>query len=476
MQLFKKVAIPNRGEIAVRIIKTLKEMNISSVLLHSSEDQNSMAFRYADEALCIGSVDVKDSYLHLPSIIEGALSSGACALHPGVGFLSESPLLAESCIKNNIVFIGPNTDHLKLFGNKIHALQHAQSLGIPILPSYSLHHDEKENSFVESAQKLQYPLMVKLAQGGGGVGLQKVTDPNDLSSAIQSVKRIGQNIFGSEEFFLEKYLPSARHIEVQIFGDSSGKIHHLFERDCSIQRRHQKIIEETPSSLPRSLVQKLIQSALNIGQSIQYRNAGTVEFLVKDDLFYFVEMNTRLQVEHPITEMVTGTDLVRSQILTAMGRPAFIQPSIQSKGHAIECRIYFQDIKNPRLGSIRWMTTPHSRLDMGYESYDQVPSYYDSMLGKIITWGENRTRAIEKMKCILQNSFVFGLPTNMSQLIQILSDIDFLENKFTIEFKPQIPHQNQLNKRDQEMIYQYCENIQNNKEEYDFNPWFHNWR
>ena len=483
MKPFKKIAVANRGEIAVRIIQTIKEMGMTSVLLHSSEDCNTMAYRLADETLCIGLGEPKDSYLNIDHIIEGIKSSGAEALHPGIGFLSESPDLAQACLQQGIVFIGPTIEQLTLFGSKTKALEYVQSLGVPVLPS-TVCDSQNDNDFLIQAKKIGYPLMIKSVYGGGGIGIKKINQESDFLKELKSMRRLSQTAFGSQRVFLEKYLEGGQHIEVQIFGDFLGNIHHLFERNCSIQRRNQKIIEEAPSHLSSELKERLWKTACLIGESIQYQNAGTIEFLVKDDEFYFMEMNTRLQVEHPVTELLLGVDLVRAQILNSMKQIPFLNNHFQPRGHSIECRIYSQEPLSLRpvsgaLGTIQWMNTPHSRFDMGYESGDILPSFYDSLIGKVIVWGENRVRATEKMKFILKNSFVFGLTTNISELIQILSSVDFTSNKYNIQFLTQqfkySPEK--LSPEDQNLVQQYVDLYNNNTKTLvkTFNPWFHSW-
>ncbi len=471
-----KIAIANRGEIAVRIIKTLKEMRIPSVLLHSSEDKDSLAYRLADETLCIGSVESQQSYLNITNIIEGAQSTGAKALHPGVGFLSESFQLAEACRSAGILFIGPQVEQIELFGNKIRALNHVQSLGLSILPFYASTRSDKD--LLRKAEEIGFPILIKLALGGGGVGIKKVNKQKSFLEALSSVQNIGRSVFGSSEIYLEKFLEKGRHVEVQIFGDSSGKIHQLFERDCSIQKRNQKIIEESPSFLDEETRKNILNTAQKIAQSVQYQGAGTVEFLVKEKEFYFIEMNTRLQVEHPVTEMVLGVDLVRAQILTVLGHPPFVHP-LKSRGHSIECRIYSQDFKTQTpvsgsFGKIHWMSLPHSRLDMGYESYDRLPSCYDALIGKVIVWAETRPLAIEKMKCILENSIVFGILTNISEHLSILNNSQFLDNKFHVGFVPPKIGKSELSKEEKSLIQQQTDLLQTQGTS-AFNPWLHNW-
>ena len=471
-----KVAIANRGEIAVRIIKTLKEMRMPSVFLHSSEDTDSLAYRLADETLCIGSAESQHSYLNITNIIEGAQSVGAKALHPGVGFLSESSKLAEACRSADILFIGPRVEQLELFGNKIQALKYVQSLGLSTLPFYSLAHSDK--TLLRKAEEMGFPLLIKLALGGGGVGIKKVDKKKDFLTALSSVQNIGRSFFGSSEVYLEKFLENGRHIEVQIFGDFKGKVQQLFERDCSIQKRNQKIIEESPAFLDEEPRQNILNTAQKIAQSVQYQGAGTVEFLVKDKEFYFIEMNTRLQVEHPVTEMVLGVDLVRAQILTVLGHPPFVHP-LKSRGHSIECRIYSQDFEtgapvSGSFGKIHWMSLPHSRLDMGYESYDRLPSYYDALIGKVIVWAETRPLAIEKMKCILENSIVFGIPTNINEQLSILNTAQFLDNKFHVGFAPSKINKSELSEEEKLLIQQQVDLLQTQNTS-AFNPWLHNW-
>ncbi len=471
-----KTAVANRGEIAVRILKTLKEMRIPSVLLHSSEDKDSLAYRLADETLCIGSAESKDSYLNISHIIEGAKSAGAKALHPGVGFLSESSQLAEACRLADLLFIGPSAAQIKLFGHKVRALKHVQSLGLPTLPFYS---SVDSDQALNKAKEMGFPVLIKLALGGGGVGIKKAAQQKDFLPALKSVQNMGRAVFGSSEVYLEKFLEKSRHIEVQIFGGLKGKVHQLFERDCSIQKRNQKIIEESPSFLDEETRKNILSTAQKIAESVQYQGAGTVEFLVQDKTFYFIEMNTRLQVEHPVTEMVLGVDLVRAQMLVKMGKEPFVHP-LKSRGHSIECRIYSQDFEKQipvsgHFGKIQWMNLPHSRCDMGYESYDRMPSYYDALIGKVIVWAETRPLAVEKMKCLLENSIVFGLPTNIREHLSLLNHPQFVENTFhlgSLQAEKDFP---QLAEEEKLLIQQEADLLSNYKSS-SFNPWFHHWR
>jgi len=471
-----KIAVANRGEIAVRILKTLKEMRILSVLLHSSEDKDSLAYRLADETICIGPAETQHSYLNITNIVEGAQSAGAEALHPGIGFLSESSRLAKACRSAGILFIGPKAEQIELFGNKIQALNHVRFLGLNTLPFYSCAHSDK--SLLRKAEEIGFPLLIKLALGGGGVGIGKVDKQKDFLEVLTSVQNMGRSVFGSSEVYIEKFLENGKHIEVQIFGDFKGKVHQLFERDCSIQKRNQKIMEESPAFLNEETRQNILNTAQKIAQSVEYQGAGTVEFLVKGRDFYFIEMNTRLQVEHPVTEMVLGVDLVRAQVLTLLKHSPFIHP-LKSRGHSIECRIYSQDFETQApvsgsFGKMQWMQLPHSRLDMGYESYDRLPSHYDALIGKVIVWAETRPLAIEKMKCILENSIVFGIPTNINEQLSILNSSCFLDNKFHVGFVPSKKDEFEFSEEERLLIQQQADLLQTQNTS-AFNPWLHNW-
>ncbi|MCB0410898.1 MAG: ATP-grasp domain-containing protein, partial [Bdellovibrionales bacterium] len=398
MRNFEKVAIANRGEVAVRIIRACQELGIRTVLLHSEADQQSMAYRLADEVVCIGPSPIADSYLNIERVVEGARSAGVDAIHPGFGFLSENADFAEACANARIVFIGPSPESIRLFGDKISAKRHVEKAGGPTVPGYS--GDQQDVDFlVKKIEEIGYPVMVKAAAGGGGRGLKVVHEASQARDAVEAAKREGHSAFGSDRVFLEKYLKGAKHIEVQIFGGASGKAYCLFERECSIQRRHQKIIEEALSpSLDEKLRQDIGETARRIAESAKYLGAGTVEFLFLDGCFYFMEMNTRLQVEHPVTEMVLGIDLVKAQILTAQGRELFWPDHFSPRGHAIECRIYAE---NPYrgglpstgiLGSTYWPPGPGRRFEVGFEKDDEITSYYDSMIAKVIVWDESRAR------------------------------------------------------------------------------------
>lgn len=437
---FEKVAIANRGEVAVRIIRACQELGLETVLLHSTVDVNTSAYRLADETVLIGEAASHLSYLNIEANIQGAKSAGADAIHPGFGFLSENAEFAQRVADAGMVFIGPTPENIRLFGDKISAKEHVERSGGQTIPGYQ----GKEQSIErlkKECERIGYPVICKAAAGGGGRGLKVIKNSAEAEELILSAQRESQSAFGSSVVFLEKYLDRAKHIEVQVFGDAGGKVHALFERECSVQRRHQKIIEEALSpSLDPELRARIAASASELAEKAGYRNAGTVEFLLQDDCFYFMEMNTRLQVEHPVTEMVMGVDLVKAQILTAQGQPLNWPHEIKPHGHAIECRLYAEDsFKNgiPSTGRIlaaHWPQGAGRRFEVGFEPGDDVTSNYDSMIAKVIVWDETRIRAIQKMKRTLSETIVFGVQTNIPLLQQILSHEDFLTGKMTTRF------------------------------------------
>ena len=434
----KKIAISNRGEIAVRLISICREMGITPVLLYSSADQGSKAFKMNPEKVCIGPAPAAQSYLNIPSVINGALSSGADAIHPGYGFLSENAELAKACRENDLIFIGPPVNCLELFGNKVLSLNQAKKCGLPVLSSYTGSCSDSRQ-WLEEACKIGFPVMIKSTCGGGGRGLRIVHSREEWEEAFASSQRETQAAFGSSEVFIEKYLPSARHIEVQVFGDASGRVFHLFDRDCSVQRKHQKIVEEAPSGLPLSVKQEMALAAETLLQSVDYVQAGTVEFLYHNKKFYFMEVNPRIQVECPVTEMILGVDLIRAQILTAQGQAPFIQKALTPRGHSIQFRIYAEDMEKQvpvfgRLGTCVFPQGVNWRFDMGYESKGEVPGFYDAMLGKLIVYAENRTRAIEKAKQALKETVIFGLKTNLSFLQDLLSHERFVKKEVDTGF------------------------------------------
>lgn len=437
----KTLAIANRGEVAVRIIKACEELGIKSVLLHSEADIQTRAFRMADKTICIGPAATAESYLNINANVQGALAAGADAIHPGFGFLSENADFAQSCLNAGLIFVGPTPESIRMLGDKVHCKTLAMKAGIPLVPGYQ-GEDQSLFTLVRECEKIGYPVIVKAAAGGGGRGMKLINNSAEAMELIESAQREAQSAFGSPKVFLEKYLDRAKHIEFQIFADSTGKVVHFNDRECSVQRRHQKIIEEAISpSLTEELRRQMGEAAIAIAELGQYRGAGTVEFLLQDGKFYLLEVNTRLQVEHPVTEMVMGVDLVKSQILTAQGDFIFDSHKIRiPHGHSIECRIYAE---NPYLGgvpstgllgSVIWPEGPGRRFEYGFEKGDEITSHYDSMIAKVIVWDESRPRAIQKMIQVLKSSLVMGVYTNIPYLIEILSHKEFIQGTMTTRF------------------------------------------
>lgn len=438
---FTRIAIANRGEVAVRIIRACEELGIETVLLHSEADMKSRAFRMATKTICIGPAATSESYLNIEANIHGAIAGGAQAIHPGFGFLSENADFAEACQKAGLVFIGPSPESIRTLGDKVRCKELAKKAGLPLVPGYQGEHQDVAH-LTQEAERIGYPVIVKAAAGGGGRGMKLLRNSTEAKEQIESAQREAQSAFGSPKVFLEKYLDRAKHIEFQVFGDSSGQVLHLFDRECSVQRRHQKIIEEATSpSLTDDLRRRMGEAAVAIATLGKYKGAGTVEFLLQDGEFYLLEVNTRLQVEHPVTEEVMGTDLVKMQILTAQNEFIF-DPKLYRipAGHSIECRIYAE---NPYLGGVpstgvlglvEWPEGPGRRYEYGFEEGDEITSYYDPMIAKVIVWDENRKRAIQKMIRVLKDSVVFGVHTNIPYLIEILSHSEFVSGTMTTRF------------------------------------------
>lgn len=434
-----KVAIANRGEVAVRIIRACQELGLKTVLFHSEPDVQTLAYRMADETFCLGPGPSDQSYLHQERHLEGLKQTGATYLHPGFGFLSENGDFAEKIEQAGFTFVGPRPETLRQMGDKIAAKALIENAKVPSVPGYR-GNDQSMATLLKKAEEIGFPVIVKAAAGGGGRGMKVLNNSQEAAELIESAQREGEAAFGSNKVFLEKYLDRARHIEFQVFGDGLGGAVHLGERDCSVQRRHQKIIEEAPApALSSSLRQKMGEAACAIAKACHYRGAGTVEFLVQDDAFYFLEMNTRLQVEHPVTELVYGVDLVKAQLLLAMGQFE-LWGELSPRGHAVECRIYAEDSERGGmpstglLGTLKWPEGPGRRFDCGFEKGDEVTSFYDSMIAKVIVWDETRDRALEKMQKVLKESIVFGVKTNFDFLLQILSHKEFREATFTTQF------------------------------------------
>ncbi|MBO9665845.1 MAG: ATP-grasp domain-containing protein [Bdellovibrio sp.] len=441
MKKFSRIAIANRGEVAVRIIKACEELGIETVLLHSEVDINSRAYRMATKTVCIGPAPTAESYLNIQANIDGALGAGAQAIHPGFGFLSENADFAEAVEKAGLTFIGPSAEAIRSLGDKVHCKELAKKAGLPLVPGYQ-GENQAVNNLIQEAERIGYPVIVKAAAGGGGRGMKLIKSSAEAAELIESAQREAQSAFGSPKVFLEKYLDRAKHIEFQIFGDSTGHVVHFFDRECSVQRRHQKIIEEATSpSLTDELRRKMGEAACAIATLGKYKGAGTVEFLLQDGEFYLLEVNTRLQVEHPVTEEVLGVDLVKMQILTAQGEFLHDPTHVRiPRGHSIECRIYAE---NPfmggvpstgLLGHVEWPEGPGRRYEYGFDSGDTITPFYDPMIAKVIVWDENRPRAIQKMIRVLKDSVVFGVHTNIPYLIEILSHKEFVMGTMTTRF------------------------------------------
>jgi acetyl-CoA carboxylase biotin carboxylase subunit len=431
--MFKKILIANRGEIAVRVIRACRELGIASVVVYSDVDRAALHVRKADEAYHIGPAAAAESYLNIPKILEVAKRSGAEAVHPGYGFLSENPRFAKACADAGIKFIGPDAASMEMMGSKTRARQHMEKVGVPFVPGTA-----RGLQSVDEAQRvaseLGYPVMLKAAAGGGGKGMRLVHSSGELKSALESARSEAQRAFGDDEVYIEKAILNPRHIEMQILADEHGNTVWLGERECSIQRRHQKVLEEAPSPIVDSEMRRRMgEVAVRVAQAADYANAGTIEFLVDEKKnFYFLEMNTRLQVEHPITELITGLDLVQLQIGIASGEKLpFKQDDIKIRGHAIECRVYAEDPDNnyfPSPGKITLLLSPSGpgiRRDSGmYEGWT-VPIDYDALLAKLIGYGRDRTQSIGRLRRALNEYFVGGIKTNISLFRRILNDPDF---------------------------------------------------
>ncbi len=438
-KIIQKILIANRGEIAVRIIKTAKKLGVKTVAVFSDSDNDSWHKELADEAYPLASGDLKDTYLNIDKIISIAKASNADAIHPGYGFLSENAKFALACEQNNLIFIGPTSKVMQQMGNKIEARKIAKEIDIPITESVEGSIDELMKKDIE----ISYPLIVKAAAGGGGKGMKIINSKSELKENLESAFREATNYFGDGTVYIEKYIENPRHIEVQILADNFGNCIHLFERECTIQRRHQKIIEEAPSpTLTEEVRQEITMAAVKIAKHIGYNNVGTIEFLVDQQLnFYFLEMNTRIQVEHPITEMITGIDIVEEQISVAKGNPLrFIQDDIQRNGHAIECRIYAENPSNnflPAPGNITLYKAPdmeNIRIDSSINRVTAIKSEFDPMIAKLVSWGENREDARSRMLKALDEYYILGIENNISYLKEIHNHPAFIENSLSTSF------------------------------------------
>jgi acetyl-CoA carboxylase, biotin carboxylase subunit len=439
--MFKKILIANRGEIALRVIHACREMGIKTVAVYSEADENSLHVRFADEDVCIGPPRAAQSYLNVPAVISAAEVTGADAIHPGYGFLSESAYLAEVCEACHIKFIGPDPRVIRLMGDKARARRVMKKAGVPVLPG-SEGIVESEEKALKIAKDIGYPVLIKATAGGGGKGMRVATGPGDFSQAFRTAQREAEAAFGVKDVYIEKFVENPRHIEFQILGDHHGSVVHLGERECSIQRRHQKLIEESPSpALTDKIRRKMGGVVVDAARAVQYANAGTFEFLLDTDgKFYFMEANTRLQVEHGVTELVTGVDIVKEQIRIAAGeRLAFRQSEITFSGHAMECRINAEDPNTfaPSPGTITVFALPGGpgvRIDTAAHSDCIVSPYYDSMLAKVMAYGRDRQEAIARMRRTLEMTVIEGIKTNVPLHLKILAEADFQAGRLSTAF------------------------------------------
>lgn len=439
MHLFDKILVANRGEIAVRIIRTARRLAIQTVAIYSPADQNSLAVQLADEAYPLPGNSLAESYLNIDRIIEIAHLANADAIHPGYGFLSENPEFVKACNQANIVFIGPPAKVMHTMGNKIEARKLAESLGIPMTKGFTGNPDE----IMAQADQMSFPVLIKAAAGGGGKGMRIIYKAEELNEALIATSREAMNYFRDPAIYVERYLEHPRHIEIQILGDRHGNVVHLFERECTIQRRYQKIIEEAPAaSIPHALREKIAAAAVHIAKSTQYESAGTIEFLVENSNdFFFLEMNTRIQVEHPVTEFITGVDIVEEQFRIASGYPlTYTQNDLAVNGHSIECRIYAEDAENqfrPSPGQILQYIAPSGpgiRVDAGLDKPGEIHPFYDPMISKLIVYGTDREQCIIKMIHSLENYPIQGIQTNIPYLLALLNDSSVRKNKVYTKF------------------------------------------
>ncbi len=438
--MFDKILIANRGEIALRIQRACKELGIATVAVHSTADADAMHVRLADESVCIGPPAAAESYLNIPRLLAACEITGADAIHPGYGFLSENARFAEILEEHGITFIGPTSEHIRIMGDKIQAKETAKKLGIPVVPG-SDGAITSEPQAMKVAKAMGFPVLVKAASGGGGRGMKLARTAEDLDSAIKTARAEAKAAFGDDSVYLEKYLTKPRHIEIQIFGDGKGNAIHLGERDCSLQRRHQKVLEESPSpALNAAQRARIGETCAKAMQKLKYRGAGTIEFLYEDGEFYFIEMNTRLQVEHPVTEAVTGLDLVLEQIRVAAGGGLSVtQQEVTFSGHAIECRI---NAENPRTfrpspGQITNYHPPGGlgvRIDSGiYQGY-RIPPYYDSLIGKLIVSGKTRTECLMRLKRALSEFVIDGIETTIPLFMDLVNQPDIQNGMYDIHW------------------------------------------
>ncbi|MET1045991.1 MAG: acetyl-CoA carboxylase biotin carboxylase subunit [Hyphomicrobium sp.] len=438
--MFDKILIANRGEIALRVQRACRELGIATVAVHSTADADAMHVRLADESVCIGPPPARESYLNIPALVTACEITGADAVHPGYGFLSENARFAEILEEHKITFIGPTSEHIRIMGDKIEAKETARKLGIPVVPG-SPGAVTSETEAMKIAKDMGFPVLIKAAAGGGGRGMKVAASAAELGVALATARSEAKAAFNDDSVYIEKYLQKPRHIEIQVFGDGKGNAVHLGERDCSLQRRHQKILEESPSpALNAAQRDKIGATVSDAMRKLKYRGAGTVEFLFEDGEFYFIEMNTRLQVEHPVTEMVTGTDLVLEQIRVAAGLPlSFTQDDIELKGHAIECRINAENPKDfrPSPGQITYWHPPGGlgvRVDSGvYQGY-RIPPYYDSLIGKLIVTGKTRNDALMRLRRALAEFVIDGIETTIPLFQDLVKEPDIVNGAYDIHW------------------------------------------
>jgi acetyl-CoA carboxylase biotin carboxylase subunit len=438
---FRKVLIANRGEIAVRIIRACRELGLSTVAVYSEIDRNAMHVRYATEAYSIGAPQARDSYLRIDKLLDVAKQSGADAIHPGYGFLAERPDFAQACLDEGITFIGPPPTAIGAMGDKVVARQTVEGAGVPVVPGTEL--DLRDEDLGHAAGLVGYPLLIKATAGGGGKGMRRVDRAENFDNALNAARREAEAAFGEGSVYLEKLIEGARHVEIQIMADMHGNVIHLGERECSIQRRHQKLLEESPSPvMDEDQLQRMGAVAVSAARAVSYVNAGTIEFLVdKDRNFYFLEMNTRLQVEHPVTELVTNIDIVKEQIRVARGRRlSHTQEEVEFKGAAIECRINAEDPYNnfmPSIGTISAMTIPAGpgvRVDSGVTTGDGITPYYDPLIAKLVCWGDTRGEALLRMRRALSEYRIMGVKTNIPFHQKLLDSTRFIAGQFDTTF------------------------------------------
>ena len=439
--MFNKVLIANRGEIALRILRACKDLGISTVAIHSSADKDLMHVRLADESVCVGPANPTESYLNVPAIISAMEVTGSVAVHPGYGFLSENAEFAEQVEQSGFTFIGPSAQTIRLMGDKVSAIQVMKEAGVPTVPGSDGPVGQDPERNIELARKIGYPVIIKAAAGGGGRGMRVVYDESELSRTIQLTQTEASNFFGSSVVYLEKFLETPRHIEIQVIGDGFGSAVHLGDRDCSLQRRHQKVIEEAPApGISSNSRQMITETCIQACKKMNYRGAGTLEFLYQDECFYFIEMNTRVQVEHPVTEMITNFDIVKEQLKIANGDKLSIsQEDIQIKGHSFECRINAENSKTflPSPGDIERFHAPGGpgiRVDSHIYSGYKVPPYYDSLIAKLISYGNSRDEALNRMKNALNEILIDGISTNIPLHQELIDDTNFRTGGVNIHY------------------------------------------